>query len=517
MFLTVFFVLILLSSFTPVYANVTLSGLFSDNMVLQRGMETKVWGYADTDETIIVEFNDQKIQATPGIDGKWMVLLKNLQPGGPHKMVISGKNIIELNNILVGDVWVCSGQSNMAWPMSKTSNAAFDVANSTNPLIRIFTVPRISTTTELELTISKWSECLPATVLSYSGVAYFFGKNMVDTTKVPVGLINASVGATPIEPWMSQKELTTNPVLAEDYKKIVELENSYTEVPVPVKKTITENIDYDPTALADNTPKTIKKPVVSAAQRQSVCYNGMISPLLNYTIKGVIWYQGENNSLRTMDYGKLFPAMITSWRQAWNIGEFPFIFVQLAYYGKPEKQDKGAWSIIQEAQLRTWQTVPNTGMVVTLDIGDVSVHPKDKSTVGYRLSLHARKLVFSENIECSGPVYDSVKYNKNKAYVKFTHAADGIKVSKPGEKPLWFCIAGEDKVFYNADTVISGKDTVTLTAPEVKNPVAVRYAWAIAPVNNIVNSLGLPASPFRTDNWDNVLVPLPPGVITATK
>ncbi|MFA5858779.1 MAG: sialate O-acetylesterase, partial [Elusimicrobiota bacterium] len=301
-------VILVLTTTVKANADITLSGLFSDNMVLQRGVETKVWGYADNGENVTVEFNGQQVQTTTE-NGKWMLKLKNLTPGGPYKMVIKGKNIIELNNILVGDVWVGSGQSNMAWTMSKTSNAAFDVANSTNPLIRLFTVPRKSTGTELEFIGSKWNECLPSTVHNFSGVAYFFGKNMVDATKVPVGLINSSVGGTPAEAWMSKNELTTNPVLVEDYKKLVELENTYLEV----KSTFT------------TTEPVKKKPAVGGSQKQSVLYNGMIAPLLDYTIKGVIWYQGEANRKRKSDYGRLLTALITSWRQAWNIGDFPFL------------------------------------------------------------------------------------------------------------------------------------------------------------------------------------------------
>ncbi|MFA5858777.1 MAG: sialate O-acetylesterase [Elusimicrobiota bacterium] len=483
-----------------VVADVKLSGLFSDNMVLQRGKETKVWGLADTGEKVTVEFNKQKVQAVAK-DGKWIALLKNLQPGGPYKMIIKGKNKIELSNILVGDVWVCSGQSNMAMTVKSCIDADKEIVNSTNARLRLYTVPRLDSTTAIEILNSTWTECNPKTISYFSAAGYFFGSKLVDTQNIPIGLINSSVGGTPVESWTPKEELESNPELVDSNKWVVDTEAN-------IKKATEKEEEAIAKAKADGTaePKRTNR----VWRTQSGLYNGMIAPLLNYTIKGAIWYQGEANAPRAAAYGKCFPAMINSWRKNWNIPEFPFLFVQLSYFGKPNKPDKGQWPLLRETQVQTWQTVPNTGMAICIDVGDVGIHPPNKRPVGERLALLAEHLEKKNNsLIYSGPIYDSVKYENGKAYVKFKYIGDGIKTTKPGQSPAWFCIAGEDKVFYNAEAEIMDKDTVVVSAKDVPNPVAVRYAWAIAPVNNIVNSANLPASPFRTDNWEGIQVPIP--------
>jgi len=478
---------------------IKLSGLFSNNMVLQRGIETKVWGYADNSEKVTVEFNGQKVQSIAK-DGKWMVLLKNLQPGGPYKMVIKGKNIIELSNILVGDVWVCSGQSNMEMILKSTINADYETANSTNAQLRLFTSPILDTTTPREVVNSTWTECDPRTVPCFSAAGYFFGRKLVETQNIPIGLINSSVGGTPVEAWTPKEELELNLELADSNKWIVDTEAN-------IKKATEKEEEAIAKAKADSTaePKRTNR----VWKTRSGLYNGMIAPLLNYTIKGVIWYQGESNAPRATAYRKCFPAMINSWRKNWGIAELPFLFVQLSYYGNPNKPDAGQWPLLRETQVQTWQTVPKTGMVVSIDVGDVGIHPPNKKPVGERLALAAGAIAYGQTTEYSGPIYDSVKFENRKAYVKFAHTADGIRILPENEKPKWFCIAGEDKVFYNAEAEVIGKDTILVSAEEVTNPVAVRYAWAIAPVNNVFNSLSLPASPFRTDDWIDIAVPIP--------
>jgi len=483
-------------------ADVKLHGLFTDGMVLQQGKEVPVWGKADEGERVTVRFLNQTVSAVAR-NGKWMVRLKKMKAGGPYKMVVSGKNTIVLNDVYVGEVWVASGQSNMAMPVARCLNAEEEIANSRNPLIRLYTVPRKIAQTPQEDVEGQWMECNPDTVGSFSGVAYFFGRELQKALKVPVGLIHTSWGGTPAEAWTCKWALEKDPELKvildayeialkrlpkamERYKKRLE---QYKEA---VKKARKEG----------KKPPRRPHPPMGPENRHCPCglYNAMIAPLIPYAIAGVIWYQGEANASRAYQYRKLFPAMITNWREDWKQGDFPFLFVQLAAFKpiSPEPQES-AWAELREAQLMTL-SLPNTGMAVAIDVGDqFNAHPKNKQAVGARLALAARAIAYGEKIVYSGPIYKSMKIEDGKVILTFDHAGSGL-VAKDGELK-GFAICGADRKFVWAKAKIIGKDKVAVWSPDVPSPVAVRYAWADYPVCNLYNKEGLPASPFRTDDF----------------
>jgi sialate O-acetylesterase len=476
-------------------AEVKPNSLFSDGAVLQQGVAVPVWGTGKDGEQVTVKFQDQTVSTTVK-DGRWLVRLKPMKAGGPFTMTITGDNTITISNLLVGEVWLCSGQSNMAFHLAQAANAAEAIAASADPQLRLFTVPYGATDAPKTDVSGSWKESSPETARGFSAVAWFFGHELRRALKVPIGLINSSVGGTPAEAWTSRATLEADPDLKETLERYAE----------QVKK-------YDPAAAAEQHQRALEKHKQAAEKAKAAgekppptpraptdpreasvrpcgLYNAMIAPLQPYAIAGAIWYQGESNSGRAAEYQKLFPAMIQDWRQAWGQGEFPFLFVQIAPHQgmKPE---------IREAQLLSWQKVPRTAMAVITDVGDEKdIHPTKKEPVGARLALAARAIAYGENIEYSGPVYASMKVEGDHAVLSFTHLGTGL-MAKDGELKS-FTIAGADGSFVAAKAVIGG-DNVVVSSPEVSKPGAVRYGWANTPDVNLFNKEGLPATPFRTD------------------
>ncbi len=441
-------------------ADVKLPALFSDGMVLQRGIKCPIWGTADPDEKVEItyEFTGEggAFLCTADEKGKWKADFSKLETaGGPYTITIKGAtNKITLNDVYVGDVWICSGQSNMEMKLKDCADAAKHKEASKNPKIRLFTVPHKNSAEPLKDVNSKWVECGPDTVGGFSGVAYFFGRDLQKALDVPIGLIHTSVGGTPAESWTSKAVLEGDPA----FKDLV--------------------------------------------TKGATLYNGMIAPLIPYAIKGAIWYQGESNANthdRALQYEKLFPAMIKNWRDDWKQGDFPFLFVQLAPFQKIEKDPTDTpWARLREAQRLTLK-LDKTGMAVITDVGDEKdIHPKQKEPVGARLALAARAIAYGEKIEYSGPTFDSIKVADGKAILSFKHLGGGLVAN--GDALTGFTIAGEDKVFYNADATIQG-DTIVVSSSQVAKPAAARFGWANYPVVNLWNKEGLPASPFRTDDW----------------
>jgi sialate O-acetylesterase len=433
------------------------NALFTDNMVLQRDKPVKVWGTATDGEKVKVAIGDRSAEATAA-DGKWEVELKPLAAGGPHTLRIEGPDAkVELGNVLVGDVWIASGQSNMQWSVNAGEDPKRIVAEAKHPRIRLFTVKRGGAPEPQANVDGRWVECSPETVGDFSAVAYHFGVALQKDVDVPIGLISTNVGGTAAQRWTPKDVLASTPEL----EKYAEQNNA------------------------------------------SDLYNAMIHPLLKFSIKGAIWYQGESNAGEAYRYRVLFPAMIKSWRDRWNQGEFPFLFVQLAPFMKIEDQpQESGWAELREAQLMTLSKSPNTAMAVITDIGDEKdIHPKPKQPVGERLALAARALAYGQKVEYSGPIFESMITSGERAILRFKHAGEGLEAR--GEKLTGFTIAGEDKKFHNATAKIEG-DTVIVQSSEVSSPVAVRFGWANYPVVNLWNKDGLPASPFRTDSWTGV-------------
>ncbi len=623
------------------FCKVKLPVLISDGMVLQRDADIKIWGWADANEKIAINFNGKTYETAAGADGEWAVMLSDLKAGGPYGMDINASNHITLTNILIGDVWVCSGQSNMELPMNRVKTRYPDViANADNPNIRQFVVPHIYDFKEPkdDLKSGKWVSANPKSVLEFTAVGYFFAKELYEKYRVPIGLINASLGGSPAQAWLSEDALKAFPEYMETAKKFKDsnyigqitekekavsdawyariqqldkgLEKGQTqwfdmnydasqwptmnvpgywadgsmgnvngvvwfrkEIDVPVSMTgqpakllLGRIVDGDftyvngkqvgsvsyqyPPRIYDVPSGLLKegkniivvrvinnsgrggfvsdKPYQLSAGGKTIdlkgkwqcklgatmsplpgkafiewqpegLYNGMIAPLLNYKIKGVIWYQGESNTSKPREYQKLLTSLIADWRAKWNQGYFPFLYVQLANFMETKKQpSESGWAELREEQLKTL-AVPNTAMAVTIDLGEWNdIHPLNKQDVGRRLALAAQKVAYGdEQVVYSGPIYQSMKIEGNKIVLSFTNTGGGL-IAKGGVELKYFAIAGADKKFIWAKAKIE-YNKVLVWNDQLANPVAVRYAWADNPEGaNLYNKEGLPASPFGT-------------------
>ncbi len=626
--------------FDAAMAQVRLPAIFGDHMVLQRNAPIPVWGWAQPKEKITVQFNGQKLMTTANDKGQWKLALNAVKEGGPFTLQVSGKNNIILNDILVGEVWVCSGQSNMEWTVSNSNDADKEIAAADYPMVRHVKIQQDVSTKPLDDLRKQavWEASSPSTAGNFTAVGYFFARRLYNELKVPIGLINTTWGGTDVETWTSQEAVTRSSayagvfpssglnldsMMAEKEKKAAEKLAPYKSVrldigsatalsspgykvdswPEIILPALWEQTleDFDGTvwlrktielsaaeasgkatlklARIDDSDKTfvngtevggmvnsydkdrvytlpqgvLKEGInvilvrvedngggggiygkaedlqlqtstgskslagpwkmmiekISGAPGSigpnsypSLLFNAMVKPLIPYGIKGVIWYQGENNAGRAFQYRKTFPLMITDWRKHWKQGDFPFLFVQLASFGANNGDSKkgSTWAELREAQSMTL-SLPNTGMAVTTDIGQTDdIHPRNKQDVGSRLAAIALNM-YGKKVVASGPVYKSMEVQGNKIVVSFDHVEKGL-ISK-GEI-LGFEIAGEDKNFYPATALIK-KDKVVLSSDSVANPVAVRYAWADdAGFVNLFNSAGLPAAPFRTDKWKGI-------------
>ncbi|MCS3795489.1 sialate O-acetylesterase [Niastella sp. OAS944] len=637
----IFAILISIFLYTTIVAQIRLPRLISDNMVLQRNAKLTIWGWAAVGEKVSVLFNNNTYSATAGADSTWRVTLSAQKSGGPYDMEIRGSNQITIKNILIGDVWVCSGQSNMELPMERVKEKyAAVIAQSTNPAIRQFNV---ATTFEFQkartdFESGSWVAANPQTVLQFTAVGYFFAKSLYEKNKIPIGLIKASVGGSPAEAWLNADALKPFPkhleVLAK-YKRdgyIDSIRNaerqfrdnwyqtiwandkglheskpwynptydvsSWATMPIPgywdehglkangvvwfrkdievpasmtgkpVKLLLGRIVDQDsvfvngrfagtvgyqypprryelPAGMLQPGKNTIVVRVINSVGRGGFIadkpyqlvsdnevidltgewrfalgttapplppqtffqyqptglFNAMIAPMLNYSIKGVIWYQGESNAGRPVEYRTLFPAVITTWRQQWKQGNFPFLFVQLANYMQTkEVPGESSWAMTREAQLKTL-SLPNTGMAVISDIGEWNdIHPLNKEDVGKRLALWAQRNDGDNKVVYSGPLLASSKIMGNKIILTFSNTGSGL-IAKGGGELKYFAIAGDDKKFVWAKAAIEGKNVI-VWSDKVPQPVAVRYAWADNPEGaNLYNKESLPASPFRTDSW----------------
>ena len=426
--------------------------------------------------------------------------------GDPQTLKISGTNPITVNNVLIGDVWVCSGQSNMEWPLKASFQPGMDITNSANPRIRLFTVPKLKSNEPVNDVKSKWEECSPETVTNFSAVAYYFGRELQTHLKVPIGIIHTSWGGSPAEVWIREQLLAENA----SYKN--DILDAYQGQAQRIQG---EQVKWEEEkASLEKEGKKISRQRPQVGWKPSELYNGMIAPLLNYPIKGAIWYQGESNPGRAYQYRNLFADMIMNWRIDFGQGDFPFLLVQLAPWDKGKKRDLAVisekpedsdWAELRESQLLSTKMLPNVGMAVITDVGDKDdIHPTKKEPVGSRLALAARAIAYDEKITYSGPIYRELAIEGDKAIVSFDFLGKGLEAR--GGKLTGFAVAGRDRKFHWADGVIKG-DRVVLSSPEVPEPVAVRYGWSDFPIVNLFNKDGLPASPFRTDNFPMITGP----------
>jgi len=502
--LTAFFTLLLTS--IPAWCEVRLAGLFTDHAVLQQRLPIKIWGWANAGETVTVEFRAQKATAKAGADGRWMVTLKAEKAGGPDTLKVSGSSQITLQDVMVGEVWVASGQSNMEWPLRASYQAEDDIAASANPMIRHFNVPKLKAQEPVADVKGNWQVAGPATSPGFSAVAYYFSRDLQKALQVPVGVIHTSWGGSPAEVWMSARVLEANP----EYKR--DILDPYPAQQRRYEEALARWQAARDQAKKDNKPFTAQSP--RAPWKPTELYNGMIAPLIPYTIRGAIWYQGESNAGRAWQYRTLYADMIRNWRQDWGLGDFCFIGVQLAPWDMNRKRSiaeitaapgDSTWAELREAQVLSTRVLKNCGLAVITDVGDKDdIHPTKKAPVGARLALQARKIAYREKIVADGPTYKSLKIKGDRAILSFDHVGGGLEAR--GGALTGFAVAGADKKFVWGKAEIQG-DKVVVSSPEVPAPVAVRYGWADYPVLNLFNREGLPASPFRTDDFPLTTAP----------
>jgi sialate O-acetylesterase len=511
-------------------SEIKLAGIFTDHAVLQRDLAIPIWGTADAGTKIVIEFADQKQTATTDAQGRWRVLLDPMPAAGnPLTLTVRGKSTLTISDVLVGEVWVCSGQSNMGWPLASRPGAA-EAKGTENPKIRLFNVPaRFEDLPQSDLN-GQWSVCGPDSLVNFSAVAYYFGRDIQQSQRVPVGLIHASYGGSGVAQWTSAQALATEPEL----QSLRDRQLQEAVARAKQQERLKPEIERYQAAVAQakrdgTTPPMPPRGMIVETRSTSRLYNGMIHPLIPYGIRGVIWYQGEANVSRAGDYRAMFSTLIRSWRHDWNEGEFPFLFVQIAPYqrivDRPQESDLAA---LREAQLQTSRTVPHTGMAVITDWGhETDIHVKQKRPVGERLALLARGLIYGEKVEHSGPRYEAMSVADRRVTLTFSHVGSGLVTrrlvledfvsdSRRGEGgalhvakdetfdlkvPIQgFTIAGADQIFVTAQAEIQG-NSVIVWNPQVERPVAVRFGWADYPAGNLFNREGLPASPFRTDSW----------------
>lgn len=499
--------LVLLSILVPAYADVRLPAVIASDMVLQRDRAVPIWGWADSGESVTVSFAGQTKTAIANADGTWRVALDPLPANStPASMTIAGKNKLELTNILVGEVWVCSGQSNMDWKLPESANGAEATAQANHPQIRLFFVPRKMRPKGNNLEDSLWRVCTPESARMFSAAGYYFGVELQKSLEIPVGLIHSSWGGTQAEAWTPTEYLLTNEILRPCVERSDKLVADRPRVQVEYDAAVKKWEEESAKAKADGKPEPRRPAVPDELRPQRVVaslWHGMLEPVVPFAIRGAVWYQGESNEGRAEQYKTLLPTMIKAWRDKWGQGDFPFGIVQLPNFRAPSTQpEDSAWSHLRDAQLFVYKSVPNTGLIVTIDIGEANdIHPKNKLDVGKRMAAWALADVYGKPVGKSGPIYASSRVEGNKVIVKFDQVGDGLKL-RSGEAPGEFSIVGPDRVWRWADAKIVGSDTVEVWSDQVPAPLAVRYAWNTNPTNpNLTNSTGLPASPFRTDNW----------------
>lgn len=481
----------------------TPNSLFSSHAVLQQKVVLPVWGMGRNGERVKVNFNGQQVETTVK-NHRWEVRLKPMKAGGPYTMNIESDTLITLNDMYIGEVWVCGGQSNMGRKMGPSprlqpiTDYENEKIHANYPLIRQYKVSYAQSDTLVSDAQSNWVVCSSKTIDDFSAVAYFFARDLQKSIHVPVGIILSSVGGTEAKLWVSRLTLKSHPLFS---PMVQRYDSALKQFPTILEEFNTHKIrimeQFTSDSLRAKNEKTTmpKRPVTpknpSERRRVSCYYNGMIAPLQKFPVKGFTWYQGESDRDSSQLYAALFPELIKDWRATWKLGDIPFLFVQIAPYLKNTPE-------LREAQLQTLNNTVNTAMIVTTDCGDRNdIHPPHKQPVGYRLALAARAVAYHEKIEYSGPVYKSFKVIRNKIEIRFSHAAKSL-VCDSSKILKGFTISGTDKKFVPATALIRGSKIIVFN-DSIKTPIAVHYGWDNVPDGNLYNVEKLPASPFRTD------------------
>jgi sialate O-acetylesterase len=498
-------------------ADVSLNNMFGDHMVLQQGIANRVWGKADPGEQVTVTFAGQTKAATAAADGTWQVALDPVQAyGGPHTLAVKGKNQITFNDVLIGEVWLCSGQSNMQWAVNQANDPDLEKAAAKFPEIRFVSVPQVGTQEPQWNFNGKWQVCSPETVGEFSAVGYFFGRQLHQTLGVPVGLIDNAWGGSAAEAWVKRDKLAAHPTLEAIHQKWLKEEAKLEEAKAEFEKKMADWKAAAAKAKADGQPEPKGKPDpkqnpegrMKGNGRPGNIHSGVLSPSIGYGLKGAIWYQGESNAGRAYQYRDLFPFLIKTWREEWGLGDFPFYWVQLADY-KAEKAEpaESDWAELREAQTMTMKALPNTGEAVIIGLGEgKDIHPMNKQDVAKRLARWALAETYGlPGIACRSPLYKGMEREGAKVVLTFDHLPGG-KGWRPFDvaEPIGFTIAGADRKFVAAQARIRDDGRIEVWSDAVAEPVAVRYAWADNPVCNLYSVQGLPLTPFRTDDFPGV-------------
>jgi sialate O-acetylesterase len=502
---------LLVAAASPARADVRLPAIFGSHMVLQRGQPIRIWGRSDPGESVKAAIAGHRGETVADNDGRWRLELPPLEAGGPHTLSVEGKNAVSFEDVLVGEVWLCSGQSNMQWPVQASNDADLEIRAAKFPRLRLITVPQVGTQEPQEDFKGRWEACTPETVADFSAVGYFFGRQLHETLGVPIGLIDNSWGGSAAEAWVRRDLLAAD----ERYRELlehwegVEKSNDPKKLAEDHEKRLEEWARAVKAAEAAGQPPPRRPSPPSSPlggqHRPANLYNGVLKPVLGYPMRGAIWYQGETNAGRAYQYRELFPLLIKSWRDEWRIGEFPFYWVQLADF-KDERPEPGDsdWAELREAQTMTLARLPKTGEAVIIDIGEgKDIHPRNKQDVAKRLARWALARDYGIDIACRSPSFKAIEIEGGKAVISFDHAGGGLD-SFDTRDPRGFAIAGADRKFVWAKAKIAGKDRVEVWSDQVPAPVAVRYAWADNPVASLKSREGLPATPFRTDDWPGV-------------
>ena len=472
---------------SPLHADVKLAGVFGDHMILQREMKLAVFGSANPGERVTVKVAGQSVSTKADGEGSWRVVLNPLKPSAsPVEFIVNGSNTLILEDVLVGDVWLCSGQSNMVFPLDKEQSGAEELPKADHPGLRWCQISSKAMREPLADRKVNWVICDPEHANHFSAVGYYFGRDIHESTGIPIGLILSAVSGTPAQSWTSLDALKSNPAL-----------RSYLDTYDQMKDK--PGTGGDPKEAAPGTPTSL--------------FNGMISPFISFGIKGIVWYQGESNTGEAELYRQLFPTLITDWRKHWNEGNIPFLYVQLPGFGRRNAEPTSSnWALLREAQTMAL-SLPDTGMAVTVDLSPARniLHPRNKREIGRRLALVASHLVYGQNVDCYGPTYKSSKIEGDKDRITFNDIGSGLVMGASvstdtnetttltGHQLKGFSISGADHKFVWADAAIEG-DSVIVSSAKVKSPVAVRYGWDDNPEVNLFDKEGLPAVPFRTDN-----------------
>jgi len=493
-------------------AETWVSNLFSDHMVVQQGKPVVVWGSDNPGGTVTVSMAGNSTTATADAKGKWIVRLPLLKANsGPHEITIKGTDTITIRDVLVGEVWVCSGQSNMAWPVASANDPQLEALAARFPRMRLISIPQVGTQQAQDNFEGKWESVTPETVLQFSAVGYFFGRQLHQTLDVPVGLIDNAWGGSACEAWIPRDVLQANghlELLAHWDKLAAEYDADAVEAKFQMAVEGWKKRAAAAKAAGKPNPPYPRRPrnPLAGQHRPANLYQGVLNPIIGYPIQGAIWYQGEANATRAKQYQDVFPLMIKTWREAWGQGDFSFYWVSLADFKDEVSEPAPAdWAELREAQTLTMSRLPNTGEAIIIDLGEAhDIHPRNKQDVAKRLARWAlaQNYGYSALVHRS-PIYMSHEVTDNRVVITFDHVGGGLDTHDV-RSVLGFTIAGSDKKFHHAQARIIGKNQVEVWSEEVAEPASVRYAWANNPISNLQNREHLPVTPFRTDKWKGI-------------